>query len=330
MLNINPRTDARSAKAYYARRDSVEPDPAVWFGKGAERLGLEGEATQQARNRLFDNKAPDGSKLTPRGGENRLAGWDANFHPPKSVSLAIEFAPNGEQVKAALVRSILKTVEEKIEPLAATRIRKDGKYEDLVTGEVIGSLHMHPDARPVNSKVGLHWHGHAVLYNGTFNAEENRHKALKVHEVMKQAPDIQNHFHKTLRSELHAIGFQTKGKGTAWEIMGVSKATVRKFSERNGVIREALDTLKEAGKLTKGKRKTVGLETREEKVPGTLEDWRKEWVSRLTDREVKTFDRLQARPKFGRVGHRNHLHLIGRLASYGQTHSRDDGIERAA
>ena len=93
-LMITMSRSAAAAKKYFAenlqRNDYLSQDgerPGVWFGQGAERLGLEGEVSAKAFRRLADNQDPStGQRLSVRDVKKARPGYDFTFSPPKSVS----------------------------------------------------------------------------------------------------------------------------------------------------------------------------------------------------------------------------------------------------
>lgn len=327
-VNLIARKSAASTKEYFSRRDADHQIPPVWIGKGLESLGIEaGEvAALKPFNRLIDNKSPvEGVQLTPRQRSDRVAALELNFNPPKSVSLAIEFDPSGSLVRDAFVSAVRDTMTEVVEPLAAVRVRKGGVYEDRVTGNVAGVMHIHALARPVNGVPMPQWHSHVVLGNVTYDNVEKVHKALKQHSIFKHAPEIEKSFHDKLRQYLHNIGYRTEGKGRNWGIVGISKATERKFSERKTVI----DKFKETAKVWRPQ--YAALTTREEKVDIPIEELRAIWKDKLTDREKESFEYLRARPKLARFPEAikrraKHLALVQKVMALSQekelTHER--------
>jgi conjugative relaxase-like TrwC/TraI family protein len=266
--------------------------------------------------------------MTARMRPDRVAALEICFGPPKSVSLAIEYAPGGMEVLHALADSIRDTLAGRIELLAQARVRKDGRMEDRLTGNVAGVLHMHGMARPVGGTPMPHWHGHLVLGNVTWDALDGgtgQWKALKMRAIMDNAPEIEAMFHGKLREKLHGLGYRTKGEGRNWEIVGVPRSVVEKFSERHGVIQRFRQKV---GKVWK--RDYAALMTREEKPEHhNLAGLRRAWDSRLTPRERDAFRFLQARPKVGRPdeilrGNKSHLQFLHRVA----TIARDVVLER--
>src|SRR5262249_58716902 len=61
--------------------------PGIAFGKGAERLGLEGEVSAKAFRRLADNKDPNtGKRLSVRDVAKARPGYDFTYSGPKSFA----------------------------------------------------------------------------------------------------------------------------------------------------------------------------------------------------------------------------------------------------
>ena len=85
---------AAAAKKYFAERlrqsDYLSEGgarPGIWFGKGAERLGLSGEVAAKDFAALADNKDPrTGKRLTVRDVANARPGYDFTFFGPKSFA----------------------------------------------------------------------------------------------------------------------------------------------------------------------------------------------------------------------------------------------------
>src|ERR1700691_3004906 len=93
MLRVHQITSAAGAKSYYAQTDYYGQELiGDWGGRAAERMGLRGQVTLEAFNRLCDNLHPaTGERLTLRQKSNRTVGYDFNFNAPKGVSLLYTF-----------------------------------------------------------------------------------------------------------------------------------------------------------------------------------------------------------------------------------------------
>ena len=67
--------------------DGGEP-PGRWWGRGAERLGLDGEIDDEAFLAVMAGQHPGTDKdLGRRFGDTSVRGFDATFSAPKSVSV---------------------------------------------------------------------------------------------------------------------------------------------------------------------------------------------------------------------------------------------------
>jgi conjugative relaxase-like TrwC/TraI family protein len=61
----------------------------VWYGRGAEKLGLDGVVQEEAFARLCAGKHPEtGKKMTVREKANRRVCYFAQISAPKDVSIA--------------------------------------------------------------------------------------------------------------------------------------------------------------------------------------------------------------------------------------------------
>src|SRR3546814_19042859 len=90
MLSVaNVRTASGAANNfasdnYYTRADADRS--GEWFGKGAERQGLEGRVDARQFEAVLKGMLPDGSRVGSDGREHR-AGTDLTFSLPNSWSL---------------------------------------------------------------------------------------------------------------------------------------------------------------------------------------------------------------------------------------------------
>ena len=84
-----------------------------------------------------------------------------------------------------------------VEAMATTRVRKGGKDEDRVTGNMVWLAVEHPDTRPTKEDNMPDWdrHIHFVVANATFDAVEHEWKALKVRPIF----DLRKYFSPCLR-----------------------------------------------------------------------------------------------------------------------------------
>jgi conjugative relaxase-like TrwC/TraI family protein len=199
--------------------------------------------------RLCENQNPvTGETLTQRmnttrtaSGEdaaNRRIFYDFTFSPPKSVSIA-GFLGNDERVLEAHARAVRSALKE-FESFAATRIRIGGAQSDRLTGNFAAALFTHDTSRTLDP----HLHTHCIVFNATFDAIENRWKALQNHELLRARKLAENAYYHELTRELRGFGYRIRNRSRGdFEIEGVSEELCERFSKRHTQIDEALAKL---------------------------------------------------------------------------------------
>jgi conjugative relaxase-like TrwC/TraI family protein len=303
MIRVTPQKSAKDAKRYYATADYYSEGQEIvgcWGGKGASRLGLEGVVDKTSFELMCDNINPNtGQKLTVRTGSERRVGYDFTFDVPKSVSLL--YAMSGDQdILQAFRESVAETMRE-IEAEMKTRVRMGGRDEDRVTGNMAWAEFIHTTSRPVDGVPDPQLHAHVFAFNATWDEEERRWKAGQFGELKRDTPYFQAAFGVRLANRLQDLGFGIERTRSAFEIAGIPKDVLGRFSRRTAVIEKVAAELGITDPESKGK---LGAETREKK--GFALKWeslRKEWDARLTDRErdvlaaVHRREHVAARPE---------------------------------
>jgi conjugative relaxase-like TrwC/TraI family protein len=285
MIRVTPQKSAKDAKRYYATADYYSQGQEIvgcWGGKGASRLGLEGVVDKTSFELMCDNINPNtGQKLTVRTGSERRVGYDFTFDVPKSVSLL--YAMSGDQdILQAFRESVAETMRE-IEAEMKTRVRMGGKDEDRVTGNMAWAEFIHTTSRPVDGVPDPQLHAHVFAFNATFDESERRWKAGQFGELKRDTPYFQAAFGVRLANRLQDLGFGVERTRSAFEIAGIPKDVLGRFSRRTALIEKVAAELGITDPDTKGK---LGAETREKKgFALSWESLRKEWDARLTDRE---------------------------------------------
>src|SRR5271157_541344 len=154
MLRVTPSQNADAAKQYFGK-SMVRSDyysegqeiAGLWGGRAAERLGLSGQVDQENYFALCDNRNPEtGESLTPRQKTNRRAGYDFTFSAPKSVSVMYELSGD-ERILSAFRDAVKETMDE-VELEMKTRVRKNGRDENRLTGNMVWAEFVHFTSRP--------------------------------------------------------------------------------------------------------------------------------------------------------------------------------------
>ena len=220
-----------------------------WIGLGAQRLGLAGKVRADDFLRLCENQNPvTGETLTQRlnttrtdGGENaanRRIFYDFTFSPPKSVSI-VGFLGNDERILEAHGRAVRSALKE-FEAFAATRIRVGGASSDRLTGNFAAALFTHDTSRALDP----HLHTHCIVFNATFDAAENRWKALQNYELLRARKFAENAYYHELARELRTFGYRIHNLPRGdFRVEGVSEELCQRFSKRDAEIDKALAKL---------------------------------------------------------------------------------------
>jgi conjugative relaxase-like TrwC/TraI family protein len=323
MIRINVSNSAKSAKSYYTkgltREDYYSEGQEIignWGGRGAERLGLKDRVQQEQFIALCDNINPaTQEKLTARIIENRRIGYDINFHCPKSVSLVYEFTQD-ETILQSFRESVAETMTEMEKDMMA-RVRKDHQNDNRLTGNLTYAEFIHFTARPVSGVPDPHLHAHCFTFNASYDPMEQQWKAGEFGLVNKNMPYYEGFFHATLADKLKNAGFAIDKTKSGWELKGIEKATLDKFSKRT----ELIEKIAQDKNITSDKAKDqLGSKTRENKNKGLDKAALREiWWSRLTGKELADLRNLK-----------NHQHQNDITAEQAKDHAMAHLFERSS
>ena len=268
--------DSLHQSGYYLNDQEYQ---GLFAGRVATRLGIGGLATKNAFHALCENINPaTGNSLPPRKTDNRTVGYDINFDCPKSVSILHALA-NDSHILDAFQASVQQTMLD-IEKDAQTRVRKDGKDEDRLTGEMVWADFIHQTARPVGGVVpDPHLHCHSFVFNVTWDQVEGEFKAGQFRDIKRDMPYYQSRFHKILSDKLIGLGYRIRRTGTAFEIAGVPERIIDLFSKRTDEIGRIA---KELGITNQAELDQLGARTRAKKQKGlTMTQLKQEWRKQI-------------------------------------------------
>jgi conjugative relaxase-like TrwC/TraI family protein len=297
MLRVVAHKSAAAARQYYSeglrREDYYSEGQEVagkWHGKAAELLGLAGGVTPDAFALLVENRHPGtGERLTARTKTGRVVGYDLNFHAPKSLSILYALTGDDEILKA--FRSAVAETMGEIEAQTATRVRKRGAQQNRVTGNFAWAEFVHFTARPVGGIPDPHLHVHCFAFNATYDGEESRWKAANFRDIKEDAPYSEAVFHSRLTGKLAGLGYGIERTRQGWEVKGISRSLIDKFSRRSAQI----ERLAQEKGITDPKAKdALGAASREGKRHGlTYPDLLAAWGVRLTADEKVVISKVR-------------------------------------
>ena len=286
---------------YYQEGQKVAGE---WFGLGAHSLGLNGKIREADFLALCENQNPQsGDSLTQRTNSvreqdgataaNRRIFYDFTFSPPKSVSL-LALVADDQRIVEAHQRAIQNALAE-FESFAATRVRKNSADGSRFTRNVIAGLFTHDTSRALDP----HLHTHCIVFNATFDATEQRWKALQNYEMLRARKYVEAVYYHELIRELRSFGYGIKNQSRGdFQIEGVTDSLCRRFSKRHEQINEALDALLRekpelAGANLKDLREHLATAERSRKMrdqnTNELRHW---WEAQLTPDELKSLHKL--------------------------------------
>ena len=287
MLRIRPNNSVAQAKTYFSSPDYYLGDgeqelTGQWRGEGARMLGLDGEIKENDWHTLCENINPQtGKRLTARQKANRTIGYDWNFHVPKSVSLLYAMTRD-ERILDAFRESVDETMRD-AEADMATRVRKAGKDENRVTGNMIWGEHIHLTSRPVDGVPDPHLHAHCFVLNATFDGKEQAWKAGQFQDLKRDAPYFEAVFHARLSHRLAELGLPIERTRKGWELAGIARGLVEKFSRRKAQVDEKA---RELGIVDPEVKSDLVVKTRERKQKSLkMPELQKLWRERMTQQE---------------------------------------------
>ncbi len=256
MVTAKTQYNLKNAEEYFEEHlavgdyyDEGQRIAGEWIGLGAQRLDLSGKVRAEDFLRLCENQHPaTGETLTQRlnttrteGGEstaNRRIFYDFTFSPPKSVSIAALLGKD-KSIFEAHARAVRSALGE-FEAFAATRVRAAGAHSDRLTCNFVTALFTHDTSRTLDP----HLHTHCIVFNATFDAVENRWKALQNYELLRARKFAENAYYHELSRELRTFGYRVRNRARGdFEIEGVSEELCERFSKRHTQIDEALAKL---------------------------------------------------------------------------------------
>ena len=257
MLTIRAMSDGQGYSSkhlehsdYYAEGERVI---GQWRGRGAELLGLSGEVKSKEFEFLRQACHPEtGEFLRQRQSSDRTSPdgttqskgrslYDFTISAPKSVSIMATLGGDKRLLQAheEAVNEALRELEAK----AAARIRRSGIQDDRITGNLVIAVYPHDTSRELDPQI----HTHAVAANLTYDGTEGRWKALQATGIYERRAYLSEVYRNALAFQVRRLGYEienhrdSKGRDCGFEIRGIPKELLDKYSQRSRQRDEAIE-----------------------------------------------------------------------------------------
>ena len=273
-----------------------EKKRGVYFGKGAARLGLSPgrQVDEETFSKLCRNIDPrtESDRLTERNHANRRVLTDLTFSAPKSVSLMWGLTED-DRLLDALQQSVLQTMEDVEQDVMSRVNHRRGEMSLKKTRNLVGVAWTHTTSRPVGDHPDPQLHVHATIINATHDVQKDRWTAADLSAVVRDSGYYEALFQSRLAGRIQQLGYRIERSEHNFEIKGMSRSLIEKFSRRTEQIDKRAKAL---GIENKDVKDALGAMTRGNKAhnlvpPDELPD---KWRSRLTDEETNQVEAAKA------------------------------------
>jgi conjugative relaxase-like TrwC/TraI family protein len=273
VLSIKTQCNLANAEKYFGEHlqlgdyySDQNHAPGEWMGEGARRLGMAKVVRRDDFLKLCHNRNPStGQLLTQRMKTtrwdaakhskiaNRRVFYDFTFSPPKSVSLLAFIANDGRLVESHN-RAVRAAVGE-LEQFAGTRVHNGLQTSERLTRNVICALFRHETSRALDP----HLHTHCIMFNATYDVEENRWKALSNFEMLRARKFAENVYYHEMARDLRRFGYEIENNPRGdFEVKGISRSICMRFAKRHQDIDERIEKLlRDKPELAKGNLKEL-------------------------------------------------------------------------
>ncbi len=279
MITIKEQKNGRAAAAYFEGHLSKDDyyskggtDKGRWFGKLAEEVGLTGTVRKESFDQLASGHDPrTGGKLTERLRKGRNAYFDFACSAPKSVSIA-GIVTGDKRVVECHQRAASKAMEY-LEKAACVRERKGADVLTVkrsYTGNIAAAYFDHDASRSLDCQL----HRHYCVFNVT-KGRDGKLMALDPRRMYDRSPTATEVYRNELAKGLLSIGYDLEPTKSGFEIRGVPKALIERFSKRKKRIAHEVSVreTKLGRKLSNKERSDIAHKTREKKADLSEKDF---------------------------------------------------------
>ena len=224
---------------YYAKEANEHKELSEWYGKGAEKLKLEGKVEKEDFKQVLEGELPNGVELgrVEDGKRVHAPGMDLTFSAPKSVSILAEVYGDKRINEAhdKAVKSVLTYIEEN---LAYVRKTENGKTYYEKADNILASLFQHNTSRNLDPQL----HTHCILANA-IRREDGEWRSAYYGEVFENKKFLGMMYRSELAHSLTELGYTVERthEDGRFEVKEVSQEIIQAFSSRREEIKAALE-----------------------------------------------------------------------------------------
>jgi conjugative relaxase-like TrwC/TraI family protein len=307
MLTHHAIENAGRAAHYFSAQDDyyTKEEGGIWLGRGAQKLGLNGEVDRARFRALLEGRLPDGRRIPTTFKASIAAkrhGWDFTFSAPKSVSMQALIAGDHAVIEAhnRAVRAAVALMEKHV------HVRKKvwGRSHREQTGNLVAAAFQHELSRAKDPQL----HTHVVVMNMT-ERSDGQWRALSNEDLFRHTKLIGAAYRAGLARELQLLGYEIRltDKEGGFELAHISREQIEAFSQRSRMIEEALEKRgKTRGEASTLEKQVITLATRPKKEPLTEYERRllmEHWKEKSRDAGI---DYSQGERKPGGLPRDNH------------------------
>jgi conjugative relaxase-like TrwC/TraI family protein len=266
----------RDGVLYYVNKGEL---PGVWFGRGAERVGLTGPIKEADFVKVHQGFAPDRAKLVRNAGtRSHFPGHDATNSAPKTVSV-LWATHRDPKARAEIEHAVAEANKDSLRLYEKTgifaRLGPGGVIVEQAVGLIAGTF-LHTTSRVREPQL----HVHNTIFtpvlcrDGGFRAilgitarKDQRH--VKSRSALYQMKLVLGAaFQDSLARRIEALGYPIERTKNGFEVVGIPRELVERFSTRSKDIakdmeRRGVSGAREAARsavLTRPAKQAVSLE----------------------------------------------------------------------
>jgi conjugative relaxase-like TrwC/TraI family protein len=252
MMTIAPIRSSEHAVGYFERSDHAdyyaldEVCPSSWEGQTAEVLGIRGQAVDPNKFKRYLSGEVAGVKLGSTRKTDKCRhkpGFDLQFSPPKSVSIAALVGGDRRIIEAhnKAVSDALSLIEEKAIFTRVHTLDKNGEDQTHHhgTGNLLAAVFRHETSRKLDPQL----HSHAIILNLTKTSDAQWRSIESRHFYCLQK-EIGLLYRQNLAVRLLDLGYELeRKKGSTFEIKQIPESVINAFSQRKSEIDKTLAEL---------------------------------------------------------------------------------------